>query len=394
MLVDPFIPETVLSTIPLALTKALHREHEGPPELVQVKITWRGGGKSIFLARAGDDDWKGRQQMTQESPGSTTYHASVSLPPGTHHIRFLIDDTWRVADDLPTAVDDQGSLANYVAVPINYSPPPVSNVPASPPTARPRPQGQSFWSAASSTSDDDPPPTHSQPSTAATTTGKPPPQAVWTSVLPQELIEAAHEEEMYLAASEGQPHSHHSGAQIHRVAGFVPAPNIPPAPGLPRHLDKLILNARVVVGGAGGAVVGTGVRKVGTGGTGTGPTEGGANGGVSNSVAGRSKGRERERDRERRDGQDPPLLSSPMMSSAFPSSPLVPSSTPTRPLTLNIDSEAGTPALTDDASVLPVPSHVVLHHLSTSAIRNGVLAVGNTTRYRKKYLTTIYYKPT
>jgi hypothetical protein len=40
--------------------------------------------------------------------------------------------------------------------------------------------------------------------------------------------------------------------------------------------------------------------------------------------------------------------------------------------------------LADDASVLPVPSHVVLHHLSTSAIRNGVLAVGNTTRYRKK----------
>ncbi|KAI0042960.1 hypothetical protein FA95DRAFT_1563790 [Auriscalpium vulgare] len=41
-------------------------------------------------------------------------------------------------------------------------------------------------------------------------------------------------------------------------------------------------------------------------------------------------------------------------------------------------------ALADDASVLPVPSHVVLHHLSTSAIRNGVLAVGNTTRYKKK----------
>jgi hypothetical protein len=41
-------------------------------------------------------------------------------------------------------------------------------------------------------------------------------------------------------------------------------------------------------------------------------------------------------------------------------------------------------ALADDASVLPVPSHVILHHLCTSAIRNGVLAVANTTRYRKK----------
>jgi hypothetical protein len=42
------------------------------------------------------------------------------------------------------------------------------------------------------------------------------------------------------------------------------------------------------------------------------------------------------------------------------------------------------PAVTDDASVLTVPSHVVLHHLCTSAIKNGVLAVANTTRYRKK----------
>lgn len=48
----------------------------------------------------------------------------------------------------------------------------------------------------------------------------------------------------------------------------------------------------------------------------------------------------------------------------------------------------------DDTSVLPVPSHAVLHHLSTSSIRNGVLGVGTTTRYRDKYLTTIYYKPT
>ena len=42
------------------------------------------------------------------------------------------------------------------------------------------------------------------------------------------------------------------------------------------------------------------------------------------------------------------------------------------------------PALTDDNSVLPVPSHVVIQHLCTSAIKNGVLAVASTTRYRKK----------
>jgi hypothetical protein len=44
----------------------------------------------------------------------------------------------------------------------------------------------------------------------------------------------------------------------------------------------------------------------------------------------------------------------------------------------------GAGALADDGSVLPVPSHVVLCHLGTSAIRNGVLAVADTVRYRKK----------
>lgn len=47
----------------------------------------------------------------------------------------------------------------------------------------------------------------------------------------------------------------------------------------------------------------------------------------------------------------------------------------------------------DDHSVLPHPNHVVLNHLAASSIRNGVLAVSASTRYRRKYVTTILYKP-
>lgn len=46
----------------------------------------------------------------------------------------------------------------------------------------------------------------------------------------------------------------------------------------------------------------------------------------------------------------------------------------------------------DDSSVLPNPNHVVLNHLSASSIRNNVLAVSATTRYRKKYVSTVLYK--
>ncbi|KAK8846589.1 hypothetical protein IAR55_005675 [Kwoniella newhampshirensis] len=52
------------------------------------------------------------------------------------------------------------------------------------------------------------------------------------------------------------------------------------------------------------------------------------------------------------------------------------------------------PAGLDDNSILAVPNHVVLNHLTASAIRNGTLGVGTTTRYRKKYITTMFFKPT
>ncbi|KAK0392248.1 hypothetical protein NLU13_1745 [Sarocladium strictum] len=47
----------------------------------------------------------------------------------------------------------------------------------------------------------------------------------------------------------------------------------------------------------------------------------------------------------------------------------------------------------DDNSVLNMPNHTVLNHLATSSIKNNVLAVSATTRYRDKYVTTIIHKP-
>lgn len=38
----------------------------------------------------------------------------------------------------------------------------------------------------------------------------------------------------------------------------------------------------------------------------------------------------------------------------------------------------------DDASVLTIPNHAVLNHLATSSIKNQILAVSATTRYKKK----------
>ncbi|KAF2841610.1 carbohydrate-binding module family 48 protein [Patellaria atrata CBS 101060] len=47
----------------------------------------------------------------------------------------------------------------------------------------------------------------------------------------------------------------------------------------------------------------------------------------------------------------------------------------------------------DDSSVLVIPNHTVLNHLATSSIKNNILATSATTRYKRKFLTTILYKP-
>ena len=70
--VVPFHPETVRSTIPQGLaqediplpsTRARLSPIDEPPHPVDVKISWRGIGKTVCLARAGDAGWKGRQAM-------------------------------------------------------------------------------------------------------------------------------------------------------------------------------------------------------------------------------------------------------------------------------------------------------------------------------------------
>ncbi|KAL9031578.1 MAG: hypothetical protein Q9196_000426 [Gyalolechia fulgens] len=54
----------------------------------------------------------------------------------------------------------------------------------------------------------------------------------------------------------------------------------------------------------------------------------------------------------------------------------------------------GTTPMKDDNSVLNMPNHTVLNHLATSSIKDQVLATSVTTRYKRKYVTTMIYKPT
>eukprot|EP00040_Diaphanoeca_grandis_P026623 m.149520 g.149520 ORF g.149520 m.149520 type:complete len:306 (-) comp30662_c0_seq3:272-1189(-) len=51
------------------------------------------------------------------------------------------------------------------------------------------------------------------------------------------------------------------------------------------------------------------------------------------------------------------------------------------------------PGISDDPSDLPVPNHVVLDHLYAQSVKDNVLVLGATHRYKRKYVTTVLYKP-
>lgn len=272
--------------------------------------------------------------------------------PGTHHIRFQVDGQVTTAEDLPTAVDDNGTIANYVAVPLSGNTPPSASAAA---LAHPTPTkenpnnhlppaistavGASFFADAQANANED---------------------AAWTDRTPWQLECAAEEEESWLT----------HGQQAHSQP-----PQHPQAPSLPRHLEKLIMNqkmpsgtgsARAGAGGGAGSKAGSGVSNNRSG--------GGATSGVGSVVG----------------GQLPVVTASGTNLSAGTSGGGKGASSnntagvanfTTKEMYTKLVDAAG---LADDGSVLPVPSHVVLHHLGTSAIRNGVLAVADTMRYKKK----------
>lgn len=46
-----------------------------------------------------------------------------------------------------------------------------------------------------------------------------------------------------------------------------------------------------------------------------------------------------------------------------------------------------------EPTLLPEPNHVMLNHLYALSIKDGVMVLSATHRYRKKYVTTLLYKP-
>ncbi|PWY82987.1 snf1 kinase complex beta-subunit Gal83 [Aspergillus heteromorphus CBS 117.55] len=249
----------------------------GAGKAVPTPIEWTAPGDKVYVTGT-FVNWekKFRLHRSENNPGimSTT----LSLRPGTHHLKFIVDGEMRASDNLPTAVDFTNHLVNYIEISaddINRSRRESDRISRSgvpdgvrPPQVLPDPVGADEAKDGSTVEE---PEDKEEPEEI--------PLGDFRGIIPQFLLDLDREEE----TPEYQ--------QAVNIVGDAPTP-----PSLPLFLGKSILN--------------------------------------------------------------------------------------------------GTTPMKDDSSVLNYPNHTVLNHLATSSIKNGVLATSVTTRYKRKYVTTILYKPT
>ncbi|EJU03363.1 AMPKBI-domain-containing protein [Dacryopinax primogenitus] len=290
----------IFSHLPTGLPEPEEEEELGGKGR-EVTFRWEGAGREVLLAGSFLADWQGRERLIWDaSQNAHTY--TLPLRSGLHRFKYIIDGDWRCSTSYETATDPAGNLINTLSVPFLPPPSPAPSVPGTkakvglvspaPLVIQTLPSPDSRTPAnvnVNANTSRQPTPTHplrqsvsaedalggrwdSNPRCDIVTDAYSP---LWTTVPPPIL-------QSLFSSSSGR------------------APALPPPPALPRHLERVILNAADRPGG-------------------------------------------------QADGED--------------------------------------------NSILPLPNHVVLNHLTASAIRGGVMAVGITGRYGSKLVTTIYYRP-
>ncbi|KAG0147228.1 hypothetical protein CROQUDRAFT_43155 [Cronartium quercuum f. sp. fusiforme G11] len=252
---------------------------QGVPTL----ITWNEPAQEVYVTGT-FSKWKQQIKLqkplgpsTTESGQPTNFSALVSLPPGPHRLKFIVDERWKTSKELPSATDDKGNLINYLQ--INPGDAPFRGL---------GPRG--IWSGYAHRNWSSLGPLYDERLDLENME-----ESLWTNSIPDALIAYEDYHESLMNDDEIQENDHQSNVvPLPGDSGFAAEP-----PKLPAQLKEGILN----------------------------------------------------------------------LASRLPE------------------------GQSDDNSLLPKPDHSVLNHLAASPIKQGLLSVGVTSRYKRKYLTTVYYKP-
>ncbi|KAL9641388.1 MAG: hypothetical protein Q9204_000024 [Flavoplaca sp. TL-2023a] len=244
---------------------------DGSQRTVPTTLRWKQGGDRVYVTGT-FTSWSRKFRMHRD-PETNVPTAMLQLPPGTHHVKFIVDGEMQLSSELPTAVDYTNILVNYIEVSADDIPIEQPTVSGAVPDGIFPPQVLPPGTEAKDHAPDSVSKTQSLDGELST---KP---VFWGGTIPEYLFDLE------------QPEDSKRCQRANRATTDFSTP-----PNIPVFLQKLILN--------------------------------------------------------------------------------------------------GTTPMKDDNSVLNMPNHTVLNHLATSSIKNQVLATSVTTRYKRKYVTTMMYKPT
>ncbi|KAK5121994.1 hypothetical protein LTR85_004566 [Meristemomyces frigidus] len=282
---------------------------------VPTTLVWKGKGDKVYVTGT-FVDWDRKFKLLKDKE-TGYFKGTLPLKPGTHHLKFLVNDEMITSNELPTTVDYTNALVNYIEV-VAALPSATQQQPPAPAEPMPIPGAAVTAGQAEPTGEPATRPLDIRTAGRASETG-----ADLSSTLQDTLSMSAAPTQTAQPTPTPQP---------------APKPAPAPKPRLPRPQYTKEIPAFLL-------------------------------------------------DLDTHGVEDERFLRAKRVEQNLPQPPSLPMFLGKSIL------NAATPHK-DDASVLTMPNHTVLNHLATSSIKNGVLATSGTTRYKRKFLTTIMHKPT
>ncbi|KAH8772835.1 hypothetical protein F5883DRAFT_37859 [Diaporthe sp. PMI_573] len=180
---------------------------------VPTRLEWLRGGERVYVTGT-IFQWNRKQRLHPVEGRPGVFATTINILPGTHHVRFLVDNNMQTSPDLPTTVDFGNNLVNYIEV----SP---DDVPATPSEAAKTPQERYDRQLAETEAQKARQPKDKQVL----------PVEAFSRVYPQYLLDYDNE-------PEDSPISQAAAAAIEKL---------PTPPSLPGFLSKPILNAATLM---------------------------------------------------------------------------------------------------------------------------------------------------
>lgn len=82
---------------------------------VPTRLEWTRGGERVYVTGT-IFQWNRKQRLHPVEGRPGCFATTINVLPGTHHVRFLVDNNMQTSPDLPTTVDFGNNLVNYIEI--------------------------------------------------------------------------------------------------------------------------------------------------------------------------------------------------------------------------------------------------------------------------------------